>query len=105
MSYASLTKENFWNEIKERYPEAVDHFCTWIDGYKKEVGWNDLFGEIFKFHNLPFDMQNGIISRFDLECYNGKLKAAEILAAEPSRMRDLFKDLQDKIIKRQIKLN
>ena len=105
MSYTSLTKENFWNELREMYPEAVDHFCKWIDRYKEEVGWDGLFGEIFKFHNLPFDMQNGIIARFDLECYNGRLKTAEIIGVEPLRIRDLFKDLQNAIIKKQIKLN
>jgi hypothetical protein len=100
-----LTKDNFWNEVRDMYPEAVNHFCKWIDRYKEEVGWRDLFAEGIKFHDIPFDMQNGIIARFDLECFNGKKGADAVRDNEPARMRDLFRDLQQAIDKRQIKLN
>lgn len=39
----SLTKENFWNGLKEAYPKEMESFCTWIDLYKKRVGWKCLF--------------------------------------------------------------
>jgi len=39
----SLTKENFWNEIETKYPNAFKIFTDWIDKYKKAVDWNDLF--------------------------------------------------------------
>lgn len=66
-----LTKENFWNEMMEKYPNATKAFCDWIDEYKKAVGWGNLFNEglpdtkgIFseapKFHDLPYAMQVGI---------------------------------------------
>lgn len=100
-----MTKENFWNQLKKDYPEAVEHFCKWIDEYKREVGWIKLFGPRVKFHDLPIDMQNGIIARFDLEKYNGKEEARRITGNLPSQTRSLFADLQDKIQKRSIKLN
>lgn len=90
----SLTKENFWNEIQEKYPLAMKLFSEWIDEYKVKIGWDSLFnGGIAipqndvrlrdthvetvapKFHNLPYDMQFGIISRFGMEMFaDGKLK-------------------------------
>lgn len=107
-----LTKENFWNDLMAKYPSAVKKFCDWIDEYKKEVGWDSLFGnhlisktEAIKFHDLPYDMQNGILARFDLECFNGKGKADAVRNAEPGRITDLFADLESVINKRKGKLN
>ena len=59
-----LTKENFWNEMYEQYPEAMKMFCTWIDEYKEEVGWDWVFSPSVKFHDVPLEMQVGIIVRF-----------------------------------------
>ena len=101
----NLNKENFWNALKEQYPEAVEHFCNWIDAYKNEVGWDALFAPGIKFHDIPYDMQNGIIARFDLEKFNGKKHADWMQEAEPGRMRDLFADVQKAIKNRSIKLN
>jgi len=70
----SLTKENFWNEMMDKYPHATKMFCDWIDEYKKAVGWDALFGAYEtkpngkvvysriapKFHDLPNAMQLGI---------------------------------------------
>ena len=67
-----LTKENFWNQLKEKYPLSVQHFCDWIDQYKKENQWERLFNygsphydkmgwHNPKFHDLPMEMQYGII--------------------------------------------
>jgi hypothetical protein len=69
----NLSKENFWNELSEKYPQAVELFNNWIDKYQKEVGWGDLFPNGVKFHDLPFEMQNGILARFDIECFHGVL--------------------------------
>lgn len=66
----NLNKENFWNALHDKHPQAVDKFCKWIDQYKLEVGWEALFGNCFptqdkiKFHDIPFDMQRGILTRF-----------------------------------------
>lgn len=64
-----LTKENFWDTISKKYPEASKMFYDWIDKYKKSSNWNSLFafegmGTFFvksvKFHDLPHAMQMGI---------------------------------------------
>lgn len=68
-----LTLENFWNEMKLKYPNAVQKFKDWIDEYKVAVGWDMLFNcnsdyqnsdgknaEPPKFHDLPHAMQQGI---------------------------------------------
>lgn len=71
-----LTKENFWNDLQEKYPEQMKLFCDWIDDYKKRVDWNTLFRQdvcshcpdppigIPKFHEIPVAMQIGIYSQF-----------------------------------------
>jgi hypothetical protein len=41
----TLTKENFFNGMIEKYPKAMNHFCEWIDNYKKAVDWDGLFRE------------------------------------------------------------
>lgn len=62
----TLTKENFFNEMLEKYPKAMKHFCEWIDQYKKAVNWDSLFNVNcqtafnVKFHDLPHAMQYGI---------------------------------------------
>lgn len=72
----TLNKENFFNEMMEKYPKATGHFCEWIDEYKKAVNWNALFGGNTsglkpknnirvgktppKFHEIPYAMQYGI---------------------------------------------
>jgi hypothetical protein len=73
MGVEKLTKANFWNKIEEKYPEEFKHFSAWIDKYKIECNWNYLFGNFgstgreIKFHDLPFDMQKGIIQRYQQE--------------------------------------
>lgn len=68
----NLNKENFFTEsLQTICPKRMDHFCKWIDEYKKENDWDNLFGggivKAPKFHDLPFEMQNGIIARYMLE--------------------------------------
>lgn len=73
---ASLTKENFWNDIQEKYPAEMDIFCQWIDKYKERVKWKELFNdnpfdhrcpEAPKFHEIPTEMQIGIFFAFTVE--------------------------------------
>lgn len=76
MILENLTKENFWNDLQERYPEKMKEFCDWIDEYKKENNWNSLFKPLPgytggavgfkypKYHDLPFAMQVGIFIQF-----------------------------------------
>src|SRR5579871_6191685 len=77
-----LTKDNFWNDLQHDFPEAMEIFSEWIDEYKTEIGWNELFRDNIKFHDLPFDMQSGIISRFRLD--------TEIPDGEYLRMKHAF---------------
>jgi hypothetical protein len=66
----TLTKENFWDAIMELYPKSTTLFCKWIDEYKEAVSWNKLFkanedtiqihSSTYKFHEIPYAMQQGI---------------------------------------------
>jgi hypothetical protein len=78
----SLTKENFWNEMEQKYPKAMKNFKEWIDKYKSEHDWGNLFNAGMyrdqyewhpsttapKYHELPIAMQFGIF----LEWYFNK---------------------------------
>lgn len=65
-----LTKENFFDSLRRKYPRSFKHFCNWIDEYKKEVCWDKLFkanedtdqlhSSTYKFHEIPYAMQYGI---------------------------------------------
>ncbi len=65
-----LTKENFWNQVYEISHGEMEHFCQWVDEYKKRVGWAGLFrseygrGTAPKFHDLPIAMQLGIFYQY-----------------------------------------
>lgn len=65
----SLTKENFWNELEEKYPAGMKIFCDWIDQYKETIGWSFLFKEAndLKFHDMPIAFQLGIWIQFRSE--------------------------------------
>lgn len=78
----TLTKENFWDEIEQKYPKAMRHFKEWIDNYKAEHEWKGLFNanynkepwsnyiggpevtEAPKYHELPIAMQFGIFYQY-----------------------------------------
>lgn len=71
MKNENINKENFFNGMMEKYPDATQRFCDWVDNYKKEVKMNrwrfnnaedELQG--LKFHHLPYEMQKGVIHRF-----------------------------------------
>ena len=69
----NLGKENFWNEMKERYPKAVDVFCKWIDGYMNHAEEHmNLLMEDIEFYDLPYEMQMGIMNMFFIETYAGE---------------------------------
>lgn len=72
-----ITKEKYWNKWQEKYPDAVDAFCKWIDMYKAAIGWKTLFNSDSewqdangknapapKFHDLPVAFQWGIFLQF-----------------------------------------
>ncbi len=86
----NLTKENFFDELYERYPLGMKVFCDWVDEYKKRVDWDRVFngglttcvraydgngydpnGETHapKFHHLPLAIQIGIWIEFLTETH------------------------------------
>lgn len=82
----NLNKENLFNELFSAFPATALKFHAWIDDYKEEVKWDSLFNSHLvkrgfndsgspyrvqapKFHELPFDMQKGILLRFLCEVY------------------------------------
>lgn len=108
----NLTKENFFNELHRTCPDALEHFMLWLDEYKKEVGWDKLFSNIIpttreiKFHDLPFDMQNGIIARYEMELFNnghghGKEIYESLAKQYRTSIQNIFIDLQLKINRRK----
>lgn len=78
MEIITLTKESYFNDIEIDFPIAYEVFQDWIDNYKALINWVDLFGEAKsvsvtglrmapKFHEVPFELQRGIMSQFFFE--------------------------------------
>jgi len=78
-----LNKQSFWNEVLNANPKAAELFLRFIDKYKVDNDWYQLFNahttfikshypggdnkiEIFtpKYHELPVAMQLGIFMEF-----------------------------------------
>lgn len=77
----NLTKENFWNEMQQKYPKVMKKFLDWIDKYKEDNLWNLLFNADIiydqagvegrrlqtkapKYHELPLAFQVGLFDEF-----------------------------------------
>ena len=65
----NLNKTNcFTKEWEQRFPNVAKHFKEWIDTYKKQIDWNDLFqyagGISTKFHDVPIELQYGVICKW-----------------------------------------
>ncbi len=111
----NLNKENFWNKIEQEYPDALAHFNQWFKQYQAEINWNNLFRTYrdprilgIQFHDLPFEMQNGILARYELEMYNepgGKEKYPEIAKTYHGQVHKIFYDLQRRITQRRKNAN
>lgn len=105
---SNLNKENFWNAMHDECPEAVEKFCVWIDDYKLLVGWRGLFGDKVKFHDLPYEMQMGIMNRFFIEVFASREEY--ILDGQRGdtyhgEMKDALQELQRRITKRKATAN
>lgn len=101
----TLTKENFFNQMMEKYPKATKGFCDWIDEYKKAVKWNELFQVDSprnpkqamtyptppKFHDIPYAMQLGIWFEFCSQNLHKYFEQAE----HPAEMFDLMEDIKE----------
>ena len=102
MKNENINKVNFFNVMMEKYPDSTKQFCDWIDRYKKETHMDDWQKPVYKelksikFHDLPFEMQKGIIHRFVKETTNQDM----INFTMEGCMKDLEKvleHLQDKV--------
>jgi len=71
----NMNKENFWDYLYETFPKAVQEFCNFIDEYKNEVNWENLFNarqsqfpaletKSPKYHDLPIELQFGLWVKF-----------------------------------------
>lgn len=60
-------EKQFWDTLFESYPKAVKEFYVFIDEYKENNSWNDLFGDKIKFHHLPAELQIGVWIAFQFE--------------------------------------
>jgi len=40
-----LTLKDFWRPLKEKYPEAMEHYKQWINQLKLDVYWKLIFAE------------------------------------------------------------
>ena len=90
-SKENLNKENFWNTCNNDCPKTMKLFCRWIDFYKSCVDWYLLFnGNLTlagchsetnapKFHDIPFEMQFGIILAFFAEKTNVNIRFQNVL--------------------------
>ncbi len=62
----NLSKENYWNDLMERFPSSVKEFGDWFDKWKVQY-WNRFFDERFyefTLDHFPFEMQYGIIFKY-----------------------------------------
>lgn len=76
----NLNKANYFDNMMQKYPKALEIFCQWIDRYKETINWNKLFNSDSewqssdgknapapKFHDLPYELQYGVLLRFFAE--------------------------------------
>jgi len=77
---ANLNKENFFNDLQQKFPKAMKHFCDWVDEYKEEVKWLEMFSGNIKFHDIPYDMQVGVLLRYlsEITDYDDMLTIDEV---------------------------
>lgn len=105
----NLDKE-FWNNMHTSFPDAVECFYKWIEDYKKEIDWKSLFGDK-NFSDIPFEMQNGIMARFELEFYNwttvtkGKAEYQESAKRYRTQIISFFAILKKKLLYKKSRLN
>lgn len=68
-----LTRENFWQEMRQRYPEGVKKFHEWLEEDKKKDNWNELFASknfgdgvvrLPNYEELPLAIQYAIFYEF-----------------------------------------
>lgn len=109
-----LTKENFFNEMSNKYPLAHHLFLAWIDEFKLSIEYKKLFNdeslkyvagpplnyekfEAPKFHHLPFEFQFGILCKFMVRCSNELSLFQFSIDFMKRRLEGTFSEIEDKI--------
>ena len=93
-----LTKENFFNEMQFLYPDGMKVFRAWIDQYKKDNDWFELFGDRVKYHHLPAAMQAGIFFLFIQEYAKSRDEHFEFDFDLKYEMAVVFKTINEDMI-------
>lgn len=105
----ALTKENFWDEMSQKYPKAMAHLLAWIDQYKSEHNWGSLFNPEYsfqhpssppKYHELPIAMQFGIF----LEWLYSMAEELKLLAVPSTIFRDIPQVIEGWLLKMEVRL-
>lgn len=108
----NLTKEDFWNNLKSKYPGEVENFCKWIDTYKTKVNWEKLFNNGSphyahqgwhnpKYHDIPVGMQIGIFLQYISETGSENIP---YLVAQAKQLSDIKIFIEDYFHKQHLKL-
>lgn len=66
----NLNKQNFWDEKMKSCPAIMKHFCKFVDEYKQKNDWKKMFNKKIKFHDIPVEMQTGIVIAFIMKITN-----------------------------------
>lgn len=93
--------KKFFDEIKSSCPKAFETFLNWIDEYKARVGWNNMFTAGVKFHDLPIEMQTGILERFDDEQFMNKNSIKRIAENDMKGIRYSFSFIEQELNKKR----
>lgn len=112
----NLTKENFFDELESKFPEAVAKFKKWIDDYKTEVNWHLLFktnegtAKPINYKSIPIEMQCGIMGRFIVENMaaipgTGKQNYLNSVVEYRSHLTEMFQTIQEDIKKQNVSHN
>ena len=76
----NLNKKNFWGFASNHCTKTMNKFTRFIDVYKMSIGWDDMFNEHLniKFHDIPYEMQLGIILKFFNEATNVQVRLSNV---------------------------
>jgi len=92
-----------YEDLKTACPTAWAEFMTFVDKYKGEVAWPFLFApEDLKFHDIPVDMQCGVLMRFIDVMRNDMTKEQHHQMLE-DLIRTQFSKIEEKISKSELK--
>lgn len=66
----NLNKSNFWDELSKQCPVVMTRFIKFLDEYEQKNNWTKMFKSNIKFHDIPVEMQTGIVIAFIMNITN-----------------------------------